>query len=976
VLGDGAGTDAGIELTVTADRAGVAGTEVTAGLALVSARRYEPLGELARGGGGRIVRARDLAFDRIVALKEPLDPVHGAARLRAEAAILASLQHPSIMPIYDCGTHLDGVPFFAMKLVEGRSLREVIHDAPTLEQRLALIPQVVAVAEAVAYAHAQGVIHRDLKPANVLVGAFGETIVIDWGIAKASGREPDAIEDPEAPATDRPARPAAAATRTGAIIGTPAYMAPEQARGERVDARADVYALGAILYYVLAGAAPFCTAPGRDVLAAVLAGPPDPIDQLQQQVPADLAAIVTKAMARDPAERYPTAAGFAEDLVRFQTGRLVAARRYSLIARGRRLVRRRAGWFAAAGLATASAVVALLLAPSRPAPEPGARCAHAGERVRQMWTPERRQAIHSAFTATGLAHAPRILDALLPRIDRAVDALAGAHAEACAATYARGERSEPQYELQMGCLGQQRAQLGATLAALATADVKIVEVAPRAVSELDDPRACASVERLALVPPEPVDPDVRARLAGLRDRLVATQTALHLRRDSDVLDELRTIAAEAERIGYCPVEVDARYQLGSVLAHLQGNRTEAAAALARLRRVALDADACGDDRIRTRALIVILENWDTSDVGGLERLSAEVEAAGRRVDDPIIEIRLWGVLAESARAAGNLERAIALGERALAAAARAPNGPVPKIEGNFAKALLERGDLERALAMAKASVTGLRRESGDDHPVVGRAEEVLARVHTARGEHDLAHAALGEALRIQQKAYGPEHRDALRLRADLAGVLIDLGRSAEAAAQLERDRPIAERVVGPEGGRTLLITEHLARAYRRLGRLEEALALARAVLAIRLRTVGPEHPKTGRARARLGELLEDHGEHAAAIAELRAALAIQSKVQGSASPDTATTSWSLAVALIASGKPAEAIPLLRVALAVHGKLEDRTRLGEIELALARALWDAGGDRAEARALATATGDRAGGSAELRDRAAAWLAAHP
>jgi tetratricopeptide (TPR) repeat protein len=975
VAGDSAGADAEIDLTASADQAGISGSNVAAELALVSAHRYEPLGELARGGGGRIVRARDLAFDRIVALKEPLDPVHGGNRLRAEAAILASLQHPSIVPIYDHGTRLDGVPFFAMKLVDGRSLREVIRDAVTLEQRLALIPQVVAVAEAVAYAHSRGVIHRDLKPANVLIGAFGETIVIDWGIAKVYGLDADTVDDHGDPAIMPPGLPVANATRTGAIIGTPAYMAPEQARGERVDARADVYALGAILYHVLAGSAPFGALPGRDVLAAVLAGPPEPIDQLQQRVPADLAAIVTKAMARDPAERYPSAAGLAEDLVRFQTGRLVAARRYSLIARARRLVRRRAGWFAAAGLAVASAVAAIALAPSSPAPEPGAQCARAGDRVRQLWTPERRQAVRAAFTATGLAHAPRIVDALLPRIDRAVDALAGANEEACAATYARGERSESQYELQMGCLGQQRARLGATLDALAAADAKIVDVASRAVGELDDPRACASVERLALVPPEPVDPDVRARLAGLRGRLAVTWTALNLRRDGDVLDELRAIAPEAERIGYCPVEVDARFQLGTALVHMQGNSTEAAAALALLRRAALDADACGDDRIRTWALLMLLDNWDSNDLVGRERLSAEAEAASRRVDDPVIEIRLWSELAETARNAGHLERAIALGERALAAAALNPKGANPAIEVNFAKALLDKGDLDRALAMAKVGAAGLRRENGDDHPMVGRAEEVLARVHMARGEHDLALAAMREGLRIQQKNYGPEHQDALKIRAKLAGMLIDLGRFADAAAQLERDRPIAERVAGPDSERTVVITEHLARAYRGLGRRDESLALARAVLATRLRTVGPEHPKTGRTRALLGEILEARGEHAAAIAELRAALAILSKAQGSASLDTATTSWSLAAALIASGKPAEAIPLLRAALAVHAKLEDRTRRGEIELALARALWDAGGDRAEARALAAAARDRAGGSAELSGRAAAWLAAH-
>ena len=977
VSGDVEGVDSGVERTAPADHAGVSGSSVAAELALLSARRYEVLGELARGGGGRIVRARDLAFDRVVALKEPLDPVHGGDRLRAEAAILASLQHPSIVPIYDHGTRLDGVPFFAMKLVDGRSLREVIRAARTLEQRLALIPQVVAVAEAVAYAHSQGVIHRDLKPANVLVGAFGETIVIDWGIAKARSTDVPAGDDRGDQATARPGPVIATTTGTGAILGTPAYMAPEQARGERVDARADVYALGGILYHVLAGAPPFAGRPGGDVIAAVLAGAPEPIEQLQQRVPADLAAIVTKAMARDPADRYPTAGGFAEDLIRFETGRLVAARRYSLIARARRLVRRRAGWFAAAGLAAASAGAAILLAPASPAPAPGAQCARAGERVWQTWTPERRGTVSAAFAATGVPYAAGVLEALLPRVDRAAAALAGARVEACEATHARGEQSQARLDLRMRCLDRQVAQLDATIGVLATADAAIVELAPRALETLEAPHGCDDVERLSLAPPEPVDPDVRARLAHLRDRLVITQTALTWRRDREVLDELRAIAADAGRIGYCPVEVDARYQLATALARLRSGKDDSAAAMDRLRRAELDADACGDDQIRLRAMIMLLDAWDANDVAGIERLSAEAQAVSRRVSDPILQIRLLAVRADTARDAGDLDRAVALGEQAHAAAARTPSNANAVIAANLALALLDKGDVDRALALARGSLADLRRDHGNDHPMVAKiAARVLAVIDTARGEPGRAAAELREALRVQERLLGPEHKEVLTSRAHLAGALIELGQLAQAAAQLEQDRPVAERVLGATAETTLLIAEHLARAYRGLDRLADALALARAVLAARLRAVGPAHPKTARARARLGELLADRGAHAEAIAELRAALAIQSRVLGSASPDTATTSMGLAVALIAAGEPAEASPLLRAALAVYARLEDQPRLGEIELTLARALWDAGGDRAQARALASSARARAGAGAAIRDRAAAWLAAHP
>jgi serine/threonine protein kinase len=156
-------------------------------------------------------------------------------RFEREAAITARLQHPAIVPIYEAGTWPDGKAFYAMRLVEGRTLARAIDAATTLEARIALLPHVVAVTEALAYAHDKRVIHRDLKSGNVLVGAFGETVVIDWGLAKELDR-PDVEDEPTAPHH--------ALTRVGSVMGTPCFMAPEQARGEPLDERADVYALG------------------------------------------------------------------------------------------------------------------------------------------------------------------------------------------------------------------------------------------------------------------------------------------------------------------------------------------------------------------------------------------------------------------------------------------------------------------------------------------------------------------------------------------------------------------------------------------------------------------------------------------------------------------------------------------------------------------------------------------------------------
>jgi len=308
-------------VTVTGDE----DEPITASELELGAERYEVRREIARGGMGRILEAWDRRHDRRVALKVRLrSSVEIEARFAREVLLTARLQHPSIVALYDTGSLRSGEPFFVMKLIEGRSLAEVTRDAETLPQRLALLPHLVAITEALAYAHDQRIIHRDLKPANVLIGTFGETVVIDWGLAKDLG----APEEPPEPTVELDSPEVI--TIQGHALGTPHYMPPEQARGEAVDERSDVYSLGALLYHVLAGAPPYAVSSrrtSREVLAALLAGPPLPLSH--QALPADLITIVDKAMARDPAARYASARDMASDLQRFAQGRLVGAHSYS-----------------------------------------------------------------------------------------------------------------------------------------------------------------------------------------------------------------------------------------------------------------------------------------------------------------------------------------------------------------------------------------------------------------------------------------------------------------------------------------------------------------------------------------------------------------------------------------------------------------------------------------------------------------------
>jgi serine/threonine protein kinase len=283
----------------------------------LSATRYEIVEPLGRGGMGVVYRVRDRELDREVALKV-LQGVgrDEAARRATEARVLARLEHPGIVPVHDAGVLPDGRPFYTMKLVRGSRLDALAPTLATVPERLRLL---LRVADAVAFAHAHGVVHRDLTPANVMVGPFGEVLVLDWGVARV-GRPDRATEDDGEPA--RPAgRPAAPrdGTAHGTVVGTPGFMAPEQARGDReaVGPHTDVFALGALLDWLLA---PERGGPARR--------------------PRPLQSIVARATAADPGARYPAAEAFAADLLRYLDGEPVSAHRETAGERVLRLARR------------------------------------------------------------------------------------------------------------------------------------------------------------------------------------------------------------------------------------------------------------------------------------------------------------------------------------------------------------------------------------------------------------------------------------------------------------------------------------------------------------------------------------------------------------------------------------------------------------------------------------------------------------
>jgi hypothetical protein len=313
--------------------------------------RYQLGAELGRGGMGRVVEAYDTHLGRTVALKEVL-PKGGNIdrRFQREVRITARLEHASIVPLYDSGLFADGRPFYVMRRVSGRPLDELIRRAHSLEKRLALLPNVLSAIEAVAHAHRRGVIHRDLKPSNILVGELGETVVIDWGLAKVIGDADEPVHDSLEPRV--PSAADSLQTQVGSVFGTPGFMAPEQARGDELGPAGDVYALGATLYQLLAGKPPVAGTSATDVLESTMHHRIVPVTKACPGAPAELATIVDKALELEPERRYPDAGDLAEDVRRFLTGQLVAAHSYTRRQRIARFARRHRAPLVVAALAS------------------------------------------------------------------------------------------------------------------------------------------------------------------------------------------------------------------------------------------------------------------------------------------------------------------------------------------------------------------------------------------------------------------------------------------------------------------------------------------------------------------------------------------------------------------------------------------------------------------------------------------------
>jgi len=727
--------------------------------------RFRVLERKGGGGMGVVWAAWDPELARRVAIKvlrADLDGPAGSvghARLLREAQAMARISHPHVIAVHEVGS-LGQQVFIAMELVEGTTLAGWLGAAPRPWR--GILDAFLAAGDGIAAAHAAGVVHRDFKPDNVLVGDDGRVRVVDFGLARSGGAAPPmapvATHDPDAADPDAADPDAADAplTRTGAMMGTPAYMSPEQWRGEAADARSDQFSFCVALFEALHGRRPFRATTLVELARAVTSGQAD-VDAADARIPRFIDRALRRGLAREPDARYAT-----------MTELLGALRRDPAV-RWRRV-----------GIASAVAVIAsaatFLIADG----DPAGRCDGVGERLAGIWDPPVQQRVHDALLATDTPFAARTWESTQRLLDGYAEGWIAAAAESCAASMAATGGDDPRRER---CLDARTAELRALTELLAGADVGIALQAVDAAARLPDPRECADPRRLAAYR-EIADAAARDRAAEARATLGRASAAGAVGRYAEATAKADTVVRDAGELDDPALEAAAlliRGQNEIAAGHL-------AAGEASLRRAVKQAELADDHATRAQALthLVFVAGQDAARFAEARALGADAGAVLRVIGaDPLLRAQLDGALGVAAKRGGQPELALSHHREAQATTRSMYGDDHPatlRATANLAIALRALDRDEEAERLLTEATAGLERVLGEHHPAVSTSLSNLAITVAKRNRPDQAVALMRRSLAIRERT-DPGHPSIATGHFNLARALYDSRAYAEAKTQ-------------------------------------------------------------------------------------------------------------------------------------------------------------------------------------------------
>ncbi len=925
--------------------------------------RYVVLGRIGAGGMGVVYAAYDPDLDRKVAVKllrvraegEKAEAAH--ARLLREAQAMARLRHPNVVVVHDVGVY-DGRVFLAMEFVEGITLTAWLERGHAWRERLAMI---CAAGRGLAAAHRAGLVHRDFKPDNVLVGegsAAGTVVVTDFGLARAQDTAPPSSSSGRVSISTSGNAFDSPLTVTGALMGTPAYMAPEQLERGYAGAAADQFAFCVATFHALFGVRPF---PGSSIVelsSAVLEGRMVDVPS-GTGVPAWVRRAVVRGLALDPTQRF---ASMDELLDRLD----VAARARR---RGRMLA------LGIAGVAVAGGVAATALLHDR---DP---CPVADARIAELWGPSRREQLRAHFEATELPYAARSFEGVAARVDERIAAWSDARQRACRATRVEGVQSEAALDLRMACLDRRDRELAAALGELEHADAELIGRAIEFVGQATPVAVCEDEAWLQSSARLPDDPSERAQVQAL----VAELDGLATRVSAATIDEhtvprLEAMLAESEALAHPATTAEIAYRLAR--AYAEDERYEDARAM---HERALDAAATGGhDPIITYSssdLVYLvgyhLARYDEAKTIARFAELALVRGGDRPADRATYETDLGAVLRKAGDHQGAIEhasRALEIrrelyGESSVMVASSLNNlGNAYNAAGEYAKGLEL---LERAYELRRAAY-------GDEHPRVAEALNNIGAALYQLGRYDEATAKLERSLAIRRKLFGPRHLLVASTLGNLGSGWMELERFADAEQALREALEITEQSLGAEHERSTMLMNNLANVLERQLRYDESIALHRRALAIREKLAGPHSLDAARSLTNLGVALENGGHAEEAHGVLARAVAIFGELDPR-SPEAVVALERLGQLELGRENPVRAAELAEVAMEIAERTGmDPLRLAEAKFLSAQARWAQGHDRpgavARAReALVILRGQPLRG--DLLHTLEGWLASH-